>query len=382
MLSTIVLARFFGASSYAAYIIDLAYISMFLIVLELFPSSFSVFKFQDEDSYAGILATFNIFIAIFISVFVTVAYLIPEMAIFIDFSWWMVAYIFVFSLKRYLDIKYQAENRLKEYLSIDLFSAIIRLFFLSLALYVGYRSADSIWGSLVIATLISQAYWVYKHPNDLPNISDISIKKMLAYFVGEIPVFRSYYFGISLKKLKDNAVPLAASYFFLDKELAGVFLLNFRGLVFSCSLLRSVEAFLNHRKNIDFMGRLSRLQYLMVPIIGHVIAIAAAIGLSFFSGTQIEFVTIAILGVYIYPFFMNITMRAGFFSKYNPTAVSFALLASITTIFVGVFCLDRFDIVDSSLFSSVLVLSESMMLAIFFVQSKFWSAKDVSEMGP
>jgi len=379
MLGTVVIARYFGTDLYASYIVDMAYLSFFLILLELFPSSFSVFKYQDERHYGDVLASFNLLIAVIVSALIGLTYLTLGPGVFNQFSWWMILYVFVFSLKRYLDIKYQAENRLTEYFAIDLSSSVTRIIFLGLAIYFMPNTADGIWLAMSLSTCISQAYWLYRNPRDLPSMTELSLPGMWQYYCREASEFRKYYLGIGLKKIKDNAIPIAANLFFPSRELTGIFLLGFRGLVFSCGLLRTVEAFLNHRENLRLLHGMPRAKKYLVPIIGQVVAVATAVALSVLSGVQPQYLTIFILAWYIYPYFSNIAMRANFFSRFQPGVISGASVASVATLLFGVFLAEYTASSDGVFFAVILVASELAMFLVFYRRYKLGDDVHVSQ---
>src|SRR5690606_28574709 len=56
LLTTIFVVRWFGAATYSHFIVDLAMIGLLLIVLEVVPSNYSVFRIQDDPAWQRSIA--------------------------------------------------------------------------------------------------------------------------------------------------------------------------------------------------------------------------------------------------------------------------------------------------------------------------------------
>ena len=149
-------------------------------------------------------------------------------------------------------------------------------------------------------------------------------------------------------------------------------------------LLQNLNLRLKNRNNRTFcysccyLKKLSNFQFFVVPIVGHVIAICAAIAISLLSGVEADYLTIGILGIYVYPYFINITMRAKFYAGYNPMGVSWSLVAGIFTMLLGTFLLSHYKLIDSFLFSLLLVISECTILVCYFQQIRYLKEQNIN----
>ena len=133
LLCTVLLVRWFGAGVYANYLVDLSYLSLLLILLEVVPSNYSIFRLQDEPTRIRGLAALAVASAFMLDVLLLcqVIFLICSPAN----SVWIAPYAGAMAIKRYLDIRLQSSGRLREYFGIELLGSIIRVALMAVFLW-------------------------------------------------------------------------------------------------------------------------------------------------------------------------------------------------------------------------------------------------------
>lgn len=366
LLTTVMLVRWFGASVYADFLVDLAYLSITAILLEIVPSNYSVFRVQDDPSrIRGIAA-----LAVATALLLVVAAIVLGSVIggFHANSVWIPPYAGALAVKRYLDIRLQSTGRLREYFGIDLLGAVIRVLLMGAFLWWGIRATDAVWASLTCATMLSQFFWFGRN-RDEGRILVTSVTDRTSW----VPLYKErrayvpYYLGIVFKRVRDNLVPVLASYFFISREALGAFFLAYRGLVFTIGQVRVIEGLLNHRKTLTTAESIPFFHRAAVALIGQLICITASLGLMYSSGVDsLQLTTVIILSFVIWFYVFSMLKRAQAYSQFDTRCVNSSMIAYCVTGIILVWSFKQFGIRTENSFSLILVCAECASLWVMY----------------
>lgn len=371
MIGTVLIVRWFGAAVYADYLVDLAYIGLILILLEIVPSNYSVFRVQDAPDRIHGLAALSIASTLVLILVIQAS--ISFFDLYHADSIWMILYAGIMAIKRYLDIRLQSTGRLPEYFGIEFRSAILRIVLLGAFLWLSATPADAVWASLACATLLSQAIWfIGKHEEQRIFLS---LNKRSAWmpWIEERRAYLPYYFESATKRVKANLIPILASFFFTNRELLGGFFLAYRGLQFTSGQIRILEGLLNHRLILGKVSTYTLHHRALVAIAAQLACILASIGLIASSGLQdFQIPTVITLSFAIWPYVFFIIERAKAYSAYEAFRVNAAIVAYCAGAAALAWTFKQADSQSSSAFSAVLVSAEILSLATlhFFKQKQ------------
>lgn len=345
LLGTVMVVRWFGAGTYADYIVDLAMISVLLVVLEAVPSSYSVFRIQDDPSWQRSVAAQVIATA-----------LLAALIVFSAGHWgrllradspWMVVYAITLAVKRYLDIRLQSLGRLSEFLGIELATSALRLVLLGFCFHKGVEANESVWASLAIAALCSQCLWLLNNPAELRAFGgfvDLNAWRALA---GNFRSYIPYYYGIALKRLKDNFVPLVAERLFVSRELLAAFLLAYRGVIFAAGQVRIIEAMMNHRGALAAALKMSSLHRYVVAMAAQALCLSLSAGLLIASGVHsLPWMPVFVLSLIVWPIVFMVLERAQAYSSFQVNRVNGSVFAYLAVALLGALIL-RYAATDS-----------------------------------
>lgn len=363
LLTTILLVRWFGAETYTNYMVDLAMISLLLIVLEVVPSNYSVFRIQADPFWQRSIGAQTVLTLLLV---VIVVFAAGHWArLFKDNSFWMVVYAAGMTIKRYLDIRLQSSGRLNEFMGIELVTSTVRLALLALCFYQELRGNQAVWASLGVATLLSQALWWFKNPAELRIFSGFFDRKAWRALAASSPAYAPYYSGIALKRLKDNFVPLVAERLFVSRELLATFLLAYRGVNFAAGQVRILEAMMNYRRALAAVQTMSRLQHHLVAASAQALCLCASAGLLLSSGLHDPpWLPTLALSFMVWPTVFIVLERAKAYSSFRPDLVNRSVLAYLAVASAGALLLKLTGAISLITFSFLLVASEATALAV------------------
>jgi len=348
----------------------LAYISLISILLEIVPSNYLIFRVQDDQSRIhGVAALASVTAFILAVVALLSGYLF---GLFHANSAWIAPYAGSLAVKRYLDTRLQSTGRLREYFGIELLGAVIRVVLMGVFLQWALQPVDAVWASLACATLLAQLTWFSKNPGERRVfISSVVEKSAWTPLFEERRAYVPYYVGISLKRLRDNLVPILASYFFVSKETLGAFFLAYRGLLFTAGQIRVIEGLLNHRQTLEAVESLPFLHKVIVAVLGQLVCIAASVGLMVASGVEkVQFITILILSFTIWFYVFSIIERSKAYSVFNIVIVNLAMM-SYCSVEIGLAWLFiTISMRTENIFGLVLVCAEGISLITMILSAR------------
>jgi hypothetical protein len=364
LLTIIMLVRWFGATTYAHYIVDLALLGLMLIVLEVVPSNYSLFRIQDDPFWQRCVAA-QLIITIVVAGAIVVATGTTTNSVFKDYSPWMALYAGTVAIKRYLDIRLQSSGRLVEYLGVEFSSAVVRLALLAAGSIAGVAANSTVWGSLAVATLVSQLVWWARNPGELSALRGVTDVEAWRMLVKHSPHYVPYYLGIGLKRLRDNLVPLLGAWLFSSKEMLAMFLLAYRGVAFAVGQVRIIESLLIHRATIDAIDQLSERRRLVIAATAQTVCLLASGLLLVSSGLKnLPWVPTVVLSFMIWPIAFFTLERAKAYSKFRPALVNSSMVGYVVAAASGTIFLKLSGISTVTNFAWVLVLAETSGFAV------------------
>lgn len=363
LLITVIVVRWFGAENYANYMVDLAIIGIISIVLEFVPSNYSLFKIQDDSSWLGVIVVQTIISIVFGSLITLGIFYYTDF--FKDFTLWMLFYVMSLGVKRYLDIHLQSSGRLSEYLEIEVIAALVRLLLMLMCLYFMIEGNIAIWLSLTVGIITAQVIWFIKNDNELKHFAMVFKARHWIKLFSNFDKYQPYYVGIILKRIRDNAVPLVAQYFFPTASALAAFFLAYRGVTFAVSQIRIIESLLNHRQTLNQIMSLKTKQKFLIAFAAQILCLISAFTLQFLADVgKFNYTVNIILSFIIWPIVFNILERAKAYSKYQVKRVNLSIMGYLLVIFLFSFIFNVLGYTSIFVFVLLLVLSEYVSFEI------------------
>lgn len=363
LLITVIVVRWFGAENYANYMVDLAIIGIISIVLEFVPSNYSLFKIQDDSSWLGVIVVQTIISIVFGSLITLGIFYYTDF--FKDFTLWILFYVMSLGVKRYLDIHLQSSGRLNEYLEIEVISALVRLLLMLICLYFMIEGNIAIWLSLTVGIITAQVIWFIKNDNELKHLAMVFKVRHWIKLFSNFDNYQPYYVGIILKRIRDNAVPLVAQYFFSTASALAAFFLAYRGVTFAVSQIRIIESLLNHRQTLNQIMSLKTKQKFLIAFIAQILCLISAFALQFLANVgEFNYIVNLILSFIIWPIVFNILERTKAYSNYQVKRVNHSMVGYLLVIFTCSYVSNILGYTSIFVFVLILVLSEYISFEI------------------
>ena len=173
------------------------------------------------------------------------------------------------------------------------------------------------------------------------------------------------YVGIILKRIRDNAVPLVAQYFFSTASALAAFFLAYRGVTFAVSQIRIIESLLNHRQTLNQIMSLKTKQKFLIAFIAQILCLISAFALQFLANVgEFNYIVNLILSFIIWPIVFNILERTKAYSNYQVKRVNHSMVGYLLVIFTCSFVSNIFGYTSIFVFVLILVLSEYISFEI------------------
>ncbi len=374
MLATIAIARWYGVETFTDFTVDLAILGLFLILLEVIPSNYAVFKVQDNPEWLHSVSSVQMATIIALLILLIMSFHFGWF--FNQYSIWMFLYIIVSAGKRFLDIRLQSAGRLSEYLKVEAWTALVRLPIIISGIMLGITSPDVLWGSLAFGMALAQSVWWINNKADLKYLRSFKSAESWNNFYDSKNELKKYYLGTLFKRIKDNSIPILADLYFQSKNALAVFFLSYRGLVFVVGQVRIIEALINHRETLDKFNKLNRNQKMKVIILAQIACIAVSYALTVATGikesTYSQFVALSFM---VWPICFYSFERAKTYSFYAANAITWSLAAYISVLFLSTFSSHFFGHVGALIFIFCLFISEAISLYVLKHKSYLEIAK-------
>lgn len=366
VLATIAIVRWYGAEAFTDFTVDLAVIGLFLLLLELVPSNYAVFKVQDDPDWLHSVSAVQ---SACVLVLIFLIYVLSKFgSVFNQYSPWMLVFVIASAGKRFLDIRLQSSGRLSEYLKNEVWTSIVKLPLIVGGVFTEIGSANALWAAISIGMVSAQVVWWLRNTDDLKYLTSLVAKDSWRRFASSKYDLHQYYLGAVLKRIKDNMVPILADVYFQSKSALAVFFLSYRGLVFVVGQIRIIEALINHRDTLAVAQTLSFLQKAKLAFVTQVVCILASTGLVYSSGiTGQGVVVIFMLSAMTWPIVFYVFERAKAYSNYESSRINFAMAVNVLFLSSSIYAIKYFEWHSVALFISALIASEvSGLLSISF----------------
>lgn len=338
----------FGLANYADYLIDLAKISILLLLLEVLPSGYSLFRQQRDEAFAAAYPAFYAFMAIVLPIS---ALGLTSLGFFERPNLFLVAYAGLAVIQRYYDCQLQAAGYLAAYYRIPAFTNLLRFIFLgsgAFALGVGRESTvqsvgQLLWGSLASALFLSLVLVSYRHRSQFVRLFVACKRDSFIYLWSKRQAYHPYYLNSVLKRAKDTMLPLLLDVCSVDRVLTGLILVYAKSFEVIAGQLRLIEAaFTNLLNRASLAASRSRIAYVAAAV-GQPACVAVAGILLWREGLEIESILPAIIVSFgVYPYVFEVLARNDALAAEHPRKVTISLVVYVAVLGVGMPALSSF----------------------------------------
>lgn len=374
LLSTLATVRMAGTAAFADLTIDVFKLAVITIALELVPTPYATFRMQRDPDYAHQFATFSLASCCFC----LLAWgAVQSAGWFSNPTGWMAPYALYLGVQRYLDIRLQAENRIREYYQMLCGSAALRLLFTvaGLALIQGHDVAV-LWGSLSLSSLLSVAFWFAMRPAEFAPFFRRGHRKSLSHIFEARGAYYAYYVNTALKRLRDSLLPVAASLVVAEKVELARYLLAMRGVEFVMGQLRLAEALLANLANRAAVHHRREFQLFVLAGMGQVMSFVVCVFLSGQAGFNVETLIVsAIASLIMYPYVLELGYRSDAYAEDAPLRVSISLTVFTITLAVTLFLLSKFDLLIAPGLVLAPVLAQTLASLTYLVTRRLIAGK-------
>ncbi|RWN55625.1 hypothetical protein [Mesorhizobium sp.] len=356
--------------AFADYAIDLAKLSGVLLLAELIPSSYSIFRQQEDPSFEKDVAAFVLLLVIVVPLVVVGLH---SVEFFSSFSVFIVIHAACVVLQRYLDARFQAQGRLSSFVALPLTSSLVRLGVLCIIglFFSDIAPNDVAWGATATGSVCSQIIFLARHPAEAAvflrrghGIALVRLWKQRGRYVG-------YYPNVVLKRLRDMAMPLVCDWLVPSKVEAGKYLLAYRGVDFALAQLRVVEALLSNVgvRKVLAAGRARFL--VLLAITGQIAAVASSFALAGQAGFDGHTLFLALLAsFFVYPYVVELAFRSDAYAAFTPRRVTASLVAFLLGIAVAVSCAAFFSELSAIHLMAAPLLGQTMATLSYWMPIK------------
>jgi hypothetical protein len=322
---TLYITWFFGLAEFAYYTINFAKFALVALVTELLPSSFTIFRLQDDDKFAGAVP---VFYAVFAICAAALAALLILVGAVNHWSWFMIPFMLSTILQRYFDTQAQASGRVGAFFWIPASSNISRLVLLAVLSHVGLSTPDVLWGSLAAGSLIGQIVMISSFPEFLDRGAYRRPLTKARYLWSLRTLYYPYYVNSVLKRLKETFLPLFCDLVIPSKTEIGRLFVFTRANEAVCGQVRVLEAFMVNRAVRDQLRNIRRRIFFVVAPLGQLAVAMLALLLMYRHGIGAEDIALALVtGLFIYPYMLEIYWRNDALASFEPRRVTLSLVA-------------------------------------------------------
>ena len=361
-LSILLVVRYAGAGVYADYIVDLSVLSVVAILMEVVPAYYIVYKVQEDPAYYKLYATFiwmTIPVCIGLVLLLNVYFSILK-----SFTLWMILYLIGLNIKRYFDVYYQSTGNVQKlYIQESLVNIVRVLLLFSLFTFNIKLGSDMVWATLGGAQLV--IYSCFLLQKDIrSDFFSLGFKGFSEIFPERKADLLGYYITSGAKKMRDNILPLVTGYYVHDKEVLGIFFFAYRSYAAVAGLLRTVEAFLVHKENFNFIRKQSGLSILLFSLLGSVGYISLILFSNLFFKIKVEWSSALVFSLCFIPYTYSILARAAAYNQYQTKVIIISFLAYVLVICLGVTAVVKLMSQYALGFSIVILFAETIALLI------------------
>lgn len=326
LAGTLFITWFFGLAEFAYYTINAAKLSLILLGAELLPSSFTVFRLQEDRRFTAAVPVFYLAFAICAA---ALAGLLIGSALLNHWSWFMLLFVFNAALQRYFDTQAQASGRVDAYFWIPAATNIARLLLLLALSRLRFLSAETIlWASIALAGIIGQTVMISRFPEFLDRTAYRQPLAKFRYLWSIRSAYYEYYANSLLKRLRDTFIPLFSDLTIPSKAVIGHLLVFTRASETVCGQVRVLEAFMVNRAIRENLRHARRLIIITVAPLGQFAIVTVALLLLYRHGIAPGDVVLALItGLFVYPYILELFWRNDALAEFRPRQVTASLLA-------------------------------------------------------
>ena len=326
LAGTFYITWIFGLEEFAFYTINLAKLSLILLGAELLPSSFTLFRLQDDERFSSAVVIFYLLFAVLaasLTVFLVGTELVDHA------SWFMVAFVFTAALQRYFDTQSQASGRVDAFFWIPAASNMARLFLLAgLSQFKLLSTSDALWASVAFGSLAGQAVMLSNFPEILDRRAYLEPLTKVHYLWSIRRDYYGYYLNSVLKRLRDTFLPLFCDFAIPAKAEIGRLFVYTRANEAVCGQARVLEAFMVNRKSREDLRHLRKHIFWTLGPAGQLAVAGIAIALIYRHQIDRTDVLLSFLtGVYVYPYILELFWRNDALASFAPRRVTISLIA-------------------------------------------------------
>lgn len=326
LAGTFFITWFFGLAEFAYYTINFAKLSLIMLGAELLPSSFTIFRLQEDPRFTAALPVFYLTFAICAS---ALAGLLIGSALLNHWSWFMLLFVFNAALQRYFDTQAQASGRVDAYFWIPAATNVARLVLLLGLSRLPYLPAETVlWASIAVAGIIGQAVMISRFPEFLDRTAYRRPLAKFRYLWSIRSAYYEYYANSVLKRLRDTFMPLFCDLTIPSKAVIGHLLVFTRASEAVCGQARVLEAFMVNRAIRENLRHARRQIIMTVGPLGQLAIAMIALLLLYRHGIAPADVALALVtGLFIYPYILELFWRNDALAAFRPRQVTASLLA-------------------------------------------------------
>lgn len=349
-VGTWLIVNMLGLAALAHYLIDLAKVSLLLLVLEALPTGYSLFRQQRDEVFALAYPAFYLLMA------VTLPLAATFLAIFGFFeqpNLFLVTYVGLAVIQRYIDCRLQSIGHLSAYYQITVLSNVLRVLFLGAGAFFLQidRSSDSeavgqlLWGSLASGLLLSLLLATPLSPGLYARLFLAARPASFGVLWHERCSYRPYYINSIIKRAKDTMLTLMLDIMLVDKALIGLILVYAKAFELVAGQLRVIEAaFTNFALRASLAANKMKIAWIAAAI-GQPASVLVAAILLIQEGLSIESIMPAVLLSFgVYPYVLEILARADALASGRPRAVTVSLVWYVSLLGIGLVALSSFDL--------------------------------------
>jgi hypothetical protein len=364
LAGTLYITWVFGLAEFAYYTINFAKLSLILLGLEMLPSSFTVFRLQEDERFAGALPVFYLSFAI---VAVGLAAALLAAGTFAHASWFMLVFVFSAALQRYLDAQAQASGRVDAFFWIPASSNIARLLLLSgLTPLKIMPVPDVLWSSVGIGGMIGQAVMLSRFPEFLDRSAYRRPLGKLGYLWSIRASYYGYYLNSVLKRVRDTFLPLFSDLVIPAKAEIGRLLVFTRANEAVCGQVRVLEAFMVNRAIREDLRHARRRIFWTIAPLGQAGVAFIALTLMYRQGIALNDLILAIVtGFFIYPYILELFWRNDALASFRPRQVTISLLAFLAGLTVPPLVALVFGVLSIPIMIGGYVLGQTLAAATY-----------------
>jgi hypothetical protein len=326
---TLFITWFFGLAEFAYYTINAAKLSLILLGTELLPSSFTIFRLQDDSRFTAAVPVFYLTFAFFAAA--AAAALIAS-GLLNHWSWFMLLFVFTSTLQRYFDTQAQASGRVDAYFWIPAATNVARLVLLVGLSRLPFLSVENVlWASVAFAGIIGQAVMISRFPEFLDRAGYSNPLERFRYLWSIRRGYYEYYANSVLKRLRDTFLPLFCDIAIPSKAAIGHLLVFTRANETVCGQVRVLEAFMVNRAIREKLRGVRRRIFLTIAPLGQLAVAAIALVLLYRHGISPADLPLALVtGLFIYPYILELFWRNDALASFSPRQVTISLLAFLS----------------------------------------------------